>query len=188
VAQQEYEQSQAIDAPPGEVFAWLSDVGNLPKYLPPVVDSSVEGPSAEGVPGRRIRTTLEYPGEGRGTFDAVGYLGVDERERRMEWGAEEGRDYSGWLAVANHGEGGSEVVVHLSFGERSVRPDIEERSLEGSDPLAEGISATLESIRRQIEEGSGKVETPPPPEGAGPQLEDNPAVVEQDPPPETPRR
>jgi uncharacterized protein YndB with AHSA1/START domain len=119
VAQQEYEQSQAIDAPPGEVFAWLSDVGNLPKYLPPVVDSSVEGPSAEGVPGRRIRTTLEYPGEGRGTFDAVGYLAVNERECRIEWGAEEGRDYSGWLTVANHGEGGSEVVVHLSFGERS---------------------------------------------------------------------
>jgi len=32
---QEYEQSQTIDAPPEEVFAWLSDVGNLPEYLPP---------------------------------------------------------------------------------------------------------------------------------------------------------
>ena len=187
MAQQEYEQSQAIDAPPEEVFAWLKEVGKLPKYLPPVVDSSVEGPSAEGVPGRRIRTTLEYPGEGRGTFDAVGYLAVDERERRMEWGAESGRDYSGWLTIANRGEGGSEVV-HLSFGERSAVPDIEERSPEVSDPLAEGISATLESIRRQIEEGSGKVETPPPPENAKPQLEENPAVVDQDPPPEPPRR
>jgi uncharacterized protein YndB with AHSA1/START domain len=188
VAQQEYEQSQAIDAPPGEVFAWLSDVGNLPKYLPPVVDSSVEGPSAEGVPGRRIRTTLEYPGEGRGTFDAVGYLAVNEREWRIEWGAEEGRDYSGWLTVANHGEGGSEVVVHLSFGERSAGPEIEKRAPEGSDPLAEGVSATLESIRRQVEEGSGKVETPPPPEGAEPHLEENPAVVDQDPPSEPSRR
>jgi uncharacterized protein YndB with AHSA1/START domain len=64
VAQQEFEQSRMIDAPPEMVFAWLSDVGNLPKYLPPVVDSSVEGPSAEGVPGQRIRTKLEYPGEG----------------------------------------------------------------------------------------------------------------------------
>ncbi len=154
--------------------------------LSPVTDASVEGPSVEGAPGERVRLSLEFPNGS--SFDSEGYLSADERERRMEWGAEEGRDYSGWLAVANHGEGGSEVVVHLSFGERSVRPDIEERSLEGSDPLAEGISATLESIRRQIEEGSGKVETPPPPEGAGPQLEDNPAVVEQDPPPETPRR
>lgn len=31
----EYQQTQTIDAPAGEVFAWLSDVGNLPKYLPP---------------------------------------------------------------------------------------------------------------------------------------------------------
>src|SRR3712207_1681950 len=99
----------------------------------------------------------------------------------MEWGAEAGRDYSGWLTVGNHGEGGSEVVVHLSFGERSVGPDIEERSPEGRDPLAEGVSATLESIRRQIEEGSGKVETPPPPEGTEPQVEENPAVVDEEP-------
>jgi uncharacterized protein YndB with AHSA1/START domain len=182
VAQQEYEQSQTVDAPPEEVFAWLSEVGNLPKYLPPVVDSHVVGPSAEGVPGQRIRTKLEYPGEGRGTFDAVGYLAVDERERRMEWGAEAGRDYSGWLTVGNHGERGSVVVVHLSFGEHSAGPDIEERSPEGRDPLSEGISATLESIRRQIEEGSGKVETPPPPEETEPQLEENSAVVDEEPP------
>jgi uncharacterized protein YndB with AHSA1/START domain len=179
---QEYEQSQAIDAPPEEVFAWLSDVGNLPEYLPPVVNSSVVGPSAEGVPGQRIRTTLEYPGGGGGTFEAEGYLAVDEGDRRMEWGAEAGCDYSGWLTVANRGEGASEVVVvHLSFGERSAEPEMRERAPEGRDPLAEGISATLESIRRRIEEGSGKVEAPPPPEGVESQLEGNPAVVDEDP-------
>jgi uncharacterized protein YndB with AHSA1/START domain len=63
IVPQEYEQSQTIDAPPEEVFAWLSDVGNLPEYLPPVVASSTKGPSSEGVPGQRIRTTLEYPGQ-----------------------------------------------------------------------------------------------------------------------------
>lgn len=176
---QEYEQSQTIDAPPQEVFAWLSNVANLPEYLPPVVASSAEGPSAEGVPGQRIRTTLEYPGQEERTFEAEGYLSVDESERRMEWGAEAGRDYSGWLTVANCGEGGSEVVVHLSFGERSVEPEMQERAAEGRDPLTEGISATLESIRRQIEEGSGKVETPLPPEGAEPHPEANPAVVDE---------
>ena len=173
---QEYQQSQPIDAPPEEVFAWLSDVANLSEYLPPVVASS-----AEGVPGQRIRTTLEYPGQEERIFDAEGYLAVDERERRMEWGAEAGRDYSGWLTVANRGESGSEVVVHLSFGERSVEPEMQERAPGGRDPLAEGISATLESIRRQLEEGSGKVETPSPPEGAEPHPETNPAVVDEDP-------
>ena len=176
---QEYEQSQAIDAPPDEVFAWLSDVGNLPEYLPPIVDASLQGASAEGLPGQRIRTTLEYPGEDGGTFEAEGYLAVDQRERSMEWGAESGRDYSGWLAVADHGEGGSEVVVHLSFGERSAEPEIEEQTSEDENPLAEGISVTLESIRRQIEEGSGKLAAPP--EGLEPPSEENPAIVDEDP-------
>jgi len=104
----------------------------------------------------------------------------------MEWGAEVERDYSGWLEVAE-GAGGSQVTVHLFFGERSVEPEMREQTPEGSDPLAEGVSATLESIRRQVEEGAGKVEPPPPPAGTEPGAEENPAVVE-DRPPDAPRR
>lgn len=177
----EYEQIQTINASADEVFAWLSEVDNLPKYLPPVIDASIEGPSAEGDPGQRIRTTLEYPGGG--TFDSEGYLAVDPARRRMEWGAEVQRDYSGWLEVAEGANGHCQVTVHLNFGERSVEPEIRERTPEGRDPLAEGISATMESIRRQIEEGAGKVEPPPPPPGAEPPTDENPAVV--DPPPDT---
>jgi hypothetical protein len=39
----------------------------------------------------------------------------------------------------------------------------------------------LESIRRQIEEGSGKVEPPPPPPGVEPPTGGNPAVVDANP-------
>jgi hypothetical protein len=49
---------------------------------------------------------------------------------------------------------------------------------EERDPLSEGIAATLESIRRQIEEGSGKVEPPPSRPGAEPPTGGNPAVVD----------
>ncbi len=31
----DYERSMAIDAPPEDVFAWLTDINNLPGYLPP---------------------------------------------------------------------------------------------------------------------------------------------------------
>lgn len=158
----DYEQSITVDAPPEDVFAWLTDVDNLPGYLPPVTSASIEGPSAEGSPGQKVRMTLEFP-DGS-SFDAEGYLAADERERRMEWGAETQRDYSGWLTVGNHGEGGSEVVVHLSFGERSVEDDIQTGAPEDRDPVHEGITATLESIRRQIEEGAGKVQPPTRPE------------------------
>ena len=175
----EYQQTQTIDAPAGDVFAWLSDVGNLPKYLPPVTCASIEGPSAEGTPGQRLRATLEYPGGG--SFDSEGYFSVDEGARRMEWGAEAQRDYSGWLTVAEADGDKSEVTVHLSFGPRSSEPEIQEESPEGRDPIEEGISATLESIRGQIEEGAGKVQPPPPPPGAEPSTGENPAVVDERP-------
>ena len=72
-----------------------------------------------------------------------------------------GRDYSGWLSVSDRVDGRSEVTVHLWFGERSVEERIQEESSEERDPLDESLSATLESIRRQLEEGSGKLEPPP---------------------------
>ena len=58
--------------------------------------------------------------------------------------------------------------MHLSFGERSVEDDIQGSAPEDRDPIHEAMGATLESIRRQIEEGAGKVQPPPPPEGSQP--------------------
>lgn len=69
-----------------------------------------------------------------------------------------GRDYSGWLTVKEAGAAESTVRVHLSFGPRSVEEQAQEESSEERDPMEEGVEATLESIRRQIEEGSGKLE------------------------------
>ena len=159
---QEYEQSRAIAAPANEVFAWVSDVENLPKYLPPIKDARIEGSAAEGSPGERVEMLVEIPD--RGEFESEGYFDVDAEARTMRWGAETGRDYSGRLTVAEAGDGQCEVTVHLSFGPRSVEGEIQEDSSEDRNPLEESLGATLESIRRQIEEGSGKL-PPPSPEG-----------------------
>ena len=113
----------------------------------PVTDASIEGPSAGGVSGRRIRTTLQYPGKEEGTFDAEGYLDVDEGARRMEWGAEGSRDYSGWLAVAVGCDGASEITVHPSFGWRSVEPEMREQPPRGPRrPLGGGHSRRRSSL------------------------------------------
>ena len=77
--------------------------------------------------------------------------------------------------------------MHLSFGPRSAEPEIQEEAPDGRDSLEEGISATLESIRRQIEEGTGKVQPPPPPPGSERSTGDNPAVVDER-PPDAPQR
>jgi len=159
---QEYEQSKAIAAPANEVFAWVSDVENLPKYLPPIKDAGIEGSASEGNPGERVKMLVEIPD--RGEFESEGYFDMDAEARTMRWGAETERDYSGRLTVAEAGDGQSEVTVHLSFGPRSVEGEIQEDSSEDRNPLEESLEATLESIRRQIEEGSGKL-PPPSPEG-----------------------
>ncbi len=159
---QEYEQRETVAAPANEVFAWVSDVENLPKYLPPIKDAGIEGSAAEGSPGERVKMLVEIPD--RGEFESDGYFDVDAEGHTMRWGAETGRDYSGRLTVAKAGDGRSEVTVHLSFGPRSVEVEIQEDSAEDRDPLEESLGATLESIRRQIEEGSGKL-APPSPEG-----------------------
>ena len=159
---QEYEQSKAIAAPANEVFAWVSDVENLPKYLPPIKEAGIEGSAAAGSPGDRVKMLVEIPN--RGEFESEGYFDVDAGARTIRWGAETDRDYSGRLTVAEAGDGQSEVTVHLSFGPRSVEGEIQEDSSEDRNPLEESLEATLESIRRQIEEGSGKL-PPPSPEG-----------------------
>jgi uncharacterized membrane protein len=148
----EYEQTMPICARADEVFAFLSEVRNLPHYLPPITHAEPEG-------GERV--WLRGRGPDDETFENDGYYSVDEASRRMEWGADTERTYSGWLTVAQAGDDQSEVTVHLEFGPRSVEPEIQERTSEERDPTQEVLQATLESIRKQIEEGSGKIEPPP---------------------------
>lgn len=156
---QVYEKTKRIQAPAGAVFAWLSDVSNLPHYLPPVKEAALTEPSSSDSPGqRKVWMKVEIPN--RYETEGEGYFSVDEDSRRMEWGAEWGRDYSGWLTVSEDDSAESTVTVHLDFGPRSV--EAEEDTGRGQDPFEEGVEATLESIRRQIEEGSGKVDPSPP--------------------------
>ncbi|WP_053057546.1 SRPBCC family protein [Rubrobacter aplysinae] len=157
---QEYEKRQPIYRPPDEVFDWLSKVENLPHYLPPVKESWSEGPAAAGKPGERIKMKVEIPG--RYDTEGEGYFHADEEARRLEWGAEFSRDYSGWLTVEEVSGSPEECLVtaHLSFGPRSVQGEVQEEAQQDSDgdqdPLEDGVGRTLESIRRQIEEGRGK--------------------------------
>ena len=82
---QEYEQSKAVAAPANEVFAWVSDVENLPKYLPPIKEAGIEGSAAEGSPGDRVKMLVEIPD--RGEFESEGYFDVDAEALTIRWGA-----------------------------------------------------------------------------------------------------
>jgi hypothetical protein len=96
----------------------------------------------------------------RGVFESKGYLSVDKGARRVEWG----QRFPG-ITPAAHGRRGRR-------GERGNGPPlvrrevgggkIQEESSEDRDPLEEAVGATLESTRRQIGEGAGKVQSPSP--------------------------
>lgn len=147
----EFEQSIAVAAPVDSVFNFISDVKNVPQYLPTVK-------SAQPQQGERIRTQGQA---GDRSYDSDGHFRVDKQTHRIEWGSDGENDYNGWLEVQNQGESQSQVTVHIHY---APKPEILQRMVERSPDnsfesvMYEGISKTLESIKRICEGKGGKEE------------------------------
>ncbi len=151
-AMPEYEHSQTIQAPPEAVFAFVSQVQNLPQYLPTIKAAEPQGPER-----------VQVHGEARGhQYDNDGHFRADEARRRLEWGSDRPDTYSGWLTVADaDGAGGaSQVTVHLTFGPQSRTPENIEQEEGSQRPIQEGLEAALLSIQNIVEGQGGKVEPP----------------------------
>ena len=142
---QEFEESTTVEAAAEQVYEFVSDVRNLPKYLPTTEN-------AEPQQGERVRVQGEVEGH---EYDADGYFRKDEAKRRLEWGADE-HYYSGWLEVGDKGDS-SEVTVHLTFKGRPPednQPQNEDASDRGprDDEIREGLVKSLESIKNFLED------------------------------------
>jgi hypothetical protein len=144
----EYERSRLINVSEDDGFAFVSDVNNLPIFVPTV--TSVEFQKGEEVLVR---------GEIRGhNFEDEGWFHVEPARRRVEWGDAE-RTYSGSLTVAAD-NGGSRVTIHLSmppYVTQSGAP------VAGEDPaerqqVEESLDASLDSLRNILEGRGGKEE------------------------------
>lgn len=147
----EYEDSKTIQGSADRVFAFVSDMNNLPKYLSTLHKATPQS-------GERIQVQGEANGH---PYDSDGYFRVDKAKRRMEWGSDGERKYAGWMEVSEEGRGASQVTVHLSF---TPRPDEQQKlSQHTGSPEAtiqEGLQKALESLENLIEGKGGKVETP----------------------------
>jgi hypothetical protein len=144
----EYERSRWVQASPEDVFAFVSDAGNLPAFVPTV--SAVE-PQAED----RVRVHGEDQGR---AYEDDGWFHVDAARRRLEWRDPE-RDYSGWLTVAG-ADGGTQVVAHISIAPHvtaSGRPITGELDT-APDPVEQSLEAALDSLRNLMEGRGGKEE------------------------------
>lgn len=102
----DFEQSMTISASADDVFEFVSDLDNLPEYLPTVRKTMPQG---EG----RIRIQGEAEGH---AYDSDGHFNVDNSRKSMKWGSDGERDYHGELTVSGKGAT-SEVRVRIHFGE-----------------------------------------------------------------------
>jgi uncharacterized protein YndB with AHSA1/START domain len=129
----EFEAERTMPADAQDVFAVVSDLDRLGEWLPHQV---AVRPTDDG----EVRATVEER-----DVDAAGLVRVRPEQLRVEWGAEAGPDYSGWLQVSHADPGRSSVLLHLSFlgHQLETRPhghareEVEQWLTEGLDRLAE---------------------------------------------------
>ncbi len=132
----EHEVSRVLQATSSAVFEVASDIERLPEWLPTV---------------KHAQTTrdgeVELEGSsGDGSYDSTGFWRPQPDQRRIEWSTpsrdgEQGT-YAGWLQVADSGQGGSEVTVHLSFFDASRAPS----DVEGE--LTQSLAALADLVGR----------------------------------------
>jgi carbon monoxide dehydrogenase subunit G len=120
----QHEHTEHVAAPPGAVYAAISDVANLPRFVPQLTAAS---PAGEG----RVEVSARYEGHeqhGEASFT------TDDAARRIEWGTPNG--YRGWLQVDADGDG-SRLTLFLDTPHASA-----------SD---HDVAATLDAIRMLVE-------------------------------------
>lgn len=123
--QMEHRHTDFVAASPDRVFAALSQVENLPRYVPQLT-------GAEAVDGDRIRIQARYDGHSQ---EGEAWFRADPDAHRIEWGSP-GSEYHGSIEVAAEGEG-----TMLSLCLSTVNAAIPESDVMG----------TLDAIRRLVE-------------------------------------
>ncbi len=140
----EYTDRIDVSAPPDAVFRFVSDIKNLPKYLPTVHHAHPQ-------PGERV----EVAGAANGhPYNSDGWFKVDQAGRSMTWGSDGENDYSGRMAVLGAGDG-SKVECSLRFTPTDAIKDAMDKNQGGpSAAMTDGLRTSLASIK-QICEGTG---------------------------------
>ena len=125
----DFEKSGLVHAPAQQLFDFLSDVRNLPRYLARMTSAE---PAGEGV-------HVEAVGPGGRHEAGDAWFRVDDATRRIAWGSEGVTDYRGELEVSGD-DAASTVSLRLHTG------------FEGGDTDAD-LEGALANIQRLVESG-----------------------------------
>jgi carbon monoxide dehydrogenase subunit G len=120
----QHEHTEHVAAPPDAVFTAISDVGNLPAYVPQMTAARESGDG---------KVAIEARYEGREQHGEAAFQ-RDDAARRIEWSA--GSGYHGWMQVDEDGDG-SRLTLFLDTPHPSA-----------SD---HDVAATLDAIRMLVE-------------------------------------
>jgi hypothetical protein len=120
----QHEHTEHVAASPEAVYTAISNVANLPRFVPQMIGVRPAGED-------RVQVDARYEGHeqhGEASFDK------DDAARRIEWGAASG--YHGWMQVDEDGDG-SRLTLFLDTPHPSA-----------SD---HDVAATLDAIRMLVE-------------------------------------
>jgi uncharacterized protein YndB with AHSA1/START domain len=120
----QHEHTEHVAAPAEAVYGAISDLSNLPRFVPQMT-------AARRAAGDRVEVDARYDGHeqhGEASFRA------DDGERRIEWSAPSG--YHGWMKVDPDGDG-SRLTLFLETRHGGERDH--------------DISSTLDAIRMLVE-------------------------------------
>ena len=140
----EYTDRIDVAAPADAVFDFVSDIENLPKYLPTVHHAHPQT-------GERV----EVEGAANGhAYNSDGWFKVDEAARTMTWGSDGENDYSGRMSVKGDGSK-AQVECSLKFTpNEAMRESMDKNQGGPTAAMTDGLRTSLESIK-QICEGTG---------------------------------
>ena len=114
-----------------ELFAFLSDVGNLPRYFAKITTASPGD-------GEEVHTTATLSDGTK--VEGKAWFRVDDASHSITWGSEGENDYHGRLEVTGK-DAGSQVEVHIHTS----------RVEDGNEEIRDGIDRTLATIKLLVE-------------------------------------
>jgi uncharacterized protein YndB with AHSA1/START domain len=143
-----YHGSVTVHRPAREVFDWLKDPANIPKYVP----TSQMGFQSGG----EVHIEGDCPDQ---HYLRAASFRVDPELMRVNWDSAANVDYRGWMSVSKV-DSASEVTIHLEFepGPDAKKNDTFRRLLrDHSGAIQEALEDALAAIRAECE-GTAKIE------------------------------
>ncbi|MBP2326987.1 putative membrane protein [Kibdelosporangium banguiense] len=123
-----YHRSRTLHAGEDQVFEYLADIGNLPKYFDQMTEAKPAG-------GDKVDVAAEVHGK---TEQGEAWFRVDRTARRIQWGSQNS-PYSG--------------VIDLRADQDRTIVDIELHTEHTTDnEIAQALDATLDHIQQQVED------------------------------------